>query len=52
MKGCRRSNLVPPSMSGWLTSHPTDGGGAQAQRGGTLGVSPELLSQALRGTVT
>jgi hypothetical protein len=36
MKGYQRSNPSPPSMSGWLTSHLADEGGAQARRGGTI----------------
>jgi hypothetical protein len=52
MKGYWRSNPSPPSMSRRLTSHPNNGGGAQAQRDGDIGGSPELRSRALRGTVT
>jgi hypothetical protein len=51
MKGYRRSNPGPPSTSGWLTTHPANGDGAQAQRGGAIGGSPKLHSWALRGTV-
>jgi hypothetical protein len=52
MKEYRQSNPGPPSTSGRLTSYPADGGGAQAQRGGTIGCSSKLRSRALQGTVT
>jgi hypothetical protein len=52
-KSYRWSKPGPPSMSGWLTSYPGDGGGSQARHSGAIGAhgssAPELSGARWRG---